>query len=78
MRVENSYNCKIEHHSEYGVQFNLHSCIIQTFTNGLSNKGQNVSLLKVEVVKKSKVKILLEFEPRAIDEIPIVFRSFCI
>ena len=73
MRLENSYNFGNADHSKNGVQFNKLLCSIQTYTTELSKKGQNVLLLKVEVIEKSILAKQVEFDPRASDEIPIVF-----
>ena len=76
MRLENSYNFGNADHSKNGVQIKKLLCGIQTYTIKLSNKGQNVLLLKVEVIEKSIFAKLVEFDPRANNEIPLVFHSF--
>ena len=73
MRLENSYNFGNADHSKNGMQFKKLLCSIQTYTIKLSKKGQSVLLLKVEVIEKSILAKQVEFDPRASDEIPIVF-----
>ena len=54
----------------------LCSCTIQTLTLGLSNKEQNVLLIKVDNEKKWNFVKGVKNRPRAPNEIPNVFHQF--